>query len=109
MAALNSLPVIGSSTPVATTPPPAPVVRSVFPAECEQFGEQLVSMGYEKLIVLKSIQLFGKDEHKCIGLCNFNTKLDHIKLQLYWSTVYTVKDTFQLRNYMYELEKMSVK
>ena len=67
MAALNSLPVISSSTPVATTPPPAPAMRSVFPAECEQFGEQLVLMGYEKLIVLKSIQLFGTDEHKCIG------------------------------------------
>jgi len=75
MAALNSLPVISSSTPVATTPPPAPAVRSVFPAECEQFGEQLVLMGYEKLIVLKSIQLFGTDEHKCIDFLSAHSDL----------------------------------
>lgn len=74
MAALNSLPVINSTEQqhrrlVESPPPPAqaPMQRSIFPADSEQFGEQLATMGYERLIVLKAIQLFGKDEHKCIG------------------------------------------
>ena len=65
MAALNSLPVISKKEPKIEAPVVKP--RSVFPADCQTFGEQLTAMGYEKLIVLKAIQLFGKDEDKCIG------------------------------------------
>lgn len=73
MAALNSLPVIGSSKQTqrlrqAESPTPTPLqTRSIFPIDAEQLGEQLAAMGYERLIVLKAIQLFGMDEHKCIG------------------------------------------
>jgi len=88
MAALNSLPVIEAGshnsrpgTPtgagnvtqaVSSSPVPGPVMTpSIFPPESEQFGEQLVQMGYEKLVVLKSIQLFGNDQEKCIGTVLF--------------------------------------
>ena len=82
IAALNSLPVIEAApgthgqysrptTPVATQSRQmvATVPPSIFPTESEQFGEQLVQMGYEKLIVLKTIQLFGNDQEKCLGMC----------------------------------------
>merc|ERR1712147_36742 len=81
MAALNSLPVISSTEQqhrrlVESPPPPAPPMqRSIFPADSEQFGEQLATMGYERLIVLKAIQLFGKDEHKCIDFLSAHSDL----------------------------------
>ena len=45
-----------------------------FPADCQTFGEQLTDMGYEKLIVLKAIQFFGKNADKCKG--TFETHLN---------------------------------
>jgi hypothetical protein len=81
MAALNSLPVISSTEQqhrrLVESPPPAqaPMQRSIFPADSEQFGEQLATMGYERLIVLKAIQLFGKDEHKCIDFLSAHSDL----------------------------------
>ena len=79
MAALNSLPVISKKEPKIEAPVVKP--RSVFPADCQTFGEQLTAMGYEKLIVLKAIQLFGKDEDKCIGTIKvyFNTFTSYFK------------------------------
>lgn len=83
MAALNSLPVITpnpGSKPVSR--PSTPIMtgnnsgnshldpnfhKSLFPSGTEEFGASLTQMGYDKIIVAKAIQLFGKDEHKCIG------------------------------------------
>ena len=80
MAALNSLPVIipdaGSknvsrpSTPLNSTGGnhlDPNFHKSLFPSGTEEFGASLTQMGYDKIIVAKAIQLFGKDEHKCIG------------------------------------------
>lgn len=88
MAALNSLPVIEAAagtngqysrptTPVATQSHHmvATVPPSIFPTEFEQFGEQLVQMGYEKLIVLKTIQLFGNDQEKCLDFLSAHSEL----------------------------------
>jgi len=81
MAALNSLPVIGSSKQTqrqrqAESPTPTPLqTRSIFPIDAEQLGEQLAAMGYERLIVLKAIQLFGMDEHKCIDFLSAHSEL----------------------------------
>jgi len=73
MAALNSLPVISKKEPKIEAPVVKP--RSVFPADSQTFGEQLTAMGYEKLIVLKAIQLFGKDEDKCIDFLSAQAEL----------------------------------
>ena len=80
MAALNSLPVItpnAGTKPVSSRPStPQPTGnshldpnfhKSLFPSGTEEFGASLTQMGYDKIIVAKAIQLFGKDEHKCIG------------------------------------------
>ena len=90
MAALNSLPVITpkpaqtgifGTKPVSSRPStPQPTGnnsgnshldpnfhKSLFPSGTEEFGASLTQMGYDKIIVAKAIQLFGKDEHKCIG------------------------------------------
>ena len=85
MAALNSLPVItpnAGSKPSVSSRPSTPQMsgnnsgnshldpnfhKSLFPSGTEEFGASLTQMGYDKIIVAKAIQLFGKDEHKCIG------------------------------------------
>ena len=85
MAALNSLPVItpnAGSKPSESSRPSTPKMagnnsgnshldpnfhKSLFPSGTEEFGASLTQMGYDKIIVAKAIQLFGKDEHKCIG------------------------------------------
>ena len=85
MAALNSLPVItphtGSKPSSVSSRPSTPSQitgnntghldpnfhKSLFPSGTEEFGTSLTQMGYDKIIVAKAIQLFGKDEHKCIG------------------------------------------
>ena len=83
MAALNSLPVItpnaGSKAGSRPSTPQIPgnnsgnshldpnFHKSLFPSGTEEFGASLTQMGYDKIIVAKAIQLFGKDEHKCIG------------------------------------------
>ena len=85
MAALNSLPVItpnAGSKPSVSSRPSTPIMtgnnsgnshldpnfhKSLFPSGTEEFGASLTQMGYDKIIVAKAIQLFGKDEHKCIG------------------------------------------
>jgi len=87
MAALNSLPVITPTNTGSTTGgssrPSTPLNsmthnnsgnsnldpnfhKSLFPTGTEEFGSSLTQMGYDKIIVAKAIQLFGKDEHKCI-------------------------------------------
>lgn len=79
MAALNSLPIItpdgrGSrpSTPLNIDPN---FHKSVFPSGAEDFGNSLVQMGYDKIIAAKAIQLFGKDEHKCIDFLSAYSEL----------------------------------
>jgi len=85
MAALNSLPVItpnAGSKPSVSSRPSTPQMtgnnsgnshldpnfhKSLFPSGTEEFGASLTQMGYDKIIAAKAIQLFGKDEHKCIG------------------------------------------
>jgi len=84
MAALNSLPVItpnAGSKPSVSSRPSTPIMtgnnsgnshldpnfhKSLFPSGTEEFGASLTQMGYDKIITAKAIQLFGKDEHKCI-------------------------------------------
>lgn len=81
MAALNSLPVISTEpvSPVHSSEPVATKVRhpspSPFPAESEQFGHSLVAMGYDRIMVLKAIQLFGNDDHKCIEFLSAHADL----------------------------------
>ena len=98
MAALNSLPVItpqtGSKPSVSSRPstPSQMTVtgnshldpnfhKSLFPSGTEEFGASLTQMGYDKIIVAKAIQLFGKDEHKCIGT-DFQIIVDDVIITL---------------------------
>ena len=99
MAALNSLPVINPQTgskPSVSSRPSTPSQmtatgnshldpnfhKSLFPSGTEEFGASLTQMGYDKIIVAKAIQLFGKDEHKCIGT-DFQMMTSSSRIQYY--------------------------
>ena len=106
MAALNSLPVITPQTgskPSVSSRPSTPSQmsttgnthldpnfhKSLFPSGTEEFGASLTQMGYDKIIVAKAIQLFGKDEHKCIGT-DFQMMTSSLRIRIRYYVINTV-------------------
>ena len=64
-----------------------------FPADCHTFGDKLTTMGFEKLIVLKAIELFGMDENKCIG-----KKANNLRLYSFFQDFLSCQAELQLEN-----------